>query len=72
MVNSVAAVAYYFCLALPAAFTQPGAHLIAEPCTYAAVIRGEIDPLAASQLTITEKAPSRAFSWLKAYYRFHI
>ena len=31
MVNSVAAVAYCFCLALPAAFTQPGAHLLAEP-----------------------------------------
>ena len=27
------AVAYHFCLALPAAFTQPGAHPLAEPCT---------------------------------------
>ena len=26
------AVAYHFCLALPAAFTQPGAHLLAQPC----------------------------------------
>ena len=33
MVNYVAAVAYHFCLALPAAFTQPGAHFFAEPCT---------------------------------------
>ena len=33
LVNSVPAVAYYFCLALPAAFTQPGVHLLAEPCT---------------------------------------
>ena len=32
MVNFYAAVAYHFCLALPAAFTQPGAHLFAEPC----------------------------------------
>ena len=24
---------YHFCLALPAAFTQPGDHLLAEPCT---------------------------------------
>ena len=32
LVNSVPAVAYYFCLALPAAFTQPGVHLLAEPC----------------------------------------
>ena len=24
--------AFHFCLALPAAFTQPGAHLLAEPC----------------------------------------
>ena len=29
----VPAVAYYFCLALPAAFTQPWDHLLAEPCT---------------------------------------
>ena len=27
------AVAHHFCLALPAAFTQPGDHLLAEPCT---------------------------------------
>ena len=26
------AVAYHFCLALPAAFTQPGDRLLAEPC----------------------------------------
>ena len=32
MVNFVTAVAYHFCLALPAAFTQPGNHLLAEPC----------------------------------------
>ena len=33
MVNFVPAFAYHFCLALPAAFTQPGNHLLAEPCT---------------------------------------
>ena len=33
LVNFVPAVAYHFCLALPAAFTQPGAQLLAEPCT---------------------------------------
>ena len=27
LVNFVAVLAYYFCLALPAAFTQPGDHL---------------------------------------------
>ena len=32
--NIVAAVAYHICLALPAAFTQPGDHIFAEPCTY--------------------------------------
>ena len=37
MVNFVAVVAYHFCLALPAAVTQPGVHLIAEPCTIAIV-----------------------------------
>ena len=31
-VNFVAAVTYHFCLALPAAFTQPGTQLLAEPC----------------------------------------
>ena len=32
LVNFVPAVAYYFCLNVPAAFSQPGAHLILEPC----------------------------------------
>ena len=30
-VNFVAAVAYHFCLAMPVAFTQSGAHLLAGP-----------------------------------------
>ena len=33
LVNFVPAAAYHFCLALPAEFTQPGDHLLAEPCT---------------------------------------
>ena len=33
MVNFVPALAYHFCLNLPAAFTQPGARLLVEPCT---------------------------------------
>ena len=32
LVKFVAAVTYYFCLALPGAITQPGDHLSAEPC----------------------------------------
>ena len=32
-VNFFPAVAYHFCLALPAAFTQPRDHFSAEPCT---------------------------------------
>ena len=32
LVSFVPALAYHFCLALPAAFTQPGACLLAEPC----------------------------------------
>ena len=32
LVIFVAAVAYYFYLALSAAFTQSGVHLLAEPC----------------------------------------
>ena len=33
LVNFVPALAYHSCLAMPAAFTQPGNHLLAEPCT---------------------------------------
>ena len=32
LMNLVTALAYHFCLALAAAFTQPGYHLLAEPC----------------------------------------
>ena len=32
LLNFITVVAYDFCLALPAAFMQPGAHLFAEPC----------------------------------------
>ena len=32
LVNFITALSYHFCLALPSAFTQPGAHLIEEPC----------------------------------------
>ena len=32
LVNFVPALAYHLCLALPAAFTQPGDHFLAEPC----------------------------------------
>ena len=31
LMNLVAPVSYHFCLALPATFTQPGDHLLAEP-----------------------------------------
>ena len=34
LVNFVPAVAYHFSLASPAAFTQPGDRLLAEPCTH--------------------------------------
>ena len=32
LVSFVPADAYHFCLGLPAAFSQPGANLLAEPC----------------------------------------
>ena len=32
-VNFVLSLAYHFCLNLPAAFTQPGSHLLVEPCS---------------------------------------
>ena len=34
LVTLVSTSARYFCRALPAAFTQPGAHLLAEPCNH--------------------------------------
>ena len=34
LVNLVPALAYHFCLNLPAAFTQPVARLLVDPCTY--------------------------------------
>ena len=33
LVNFVNALAYHICLALPAAFTEIGAFILAEPCT---------------------------------------
>ena len=33
LVNLIPALAYHFCLALPAEFTQPGVHLLAHPCS---------------------------------------
>ena len=33
LVNFITAVAYHFCLSLPAAFTQPGALTLADLCT---------------------------------------
>ena len=38
LVNFVAGVAYHFCLALPAAITQPGDHLLTEQCTLLALV----------------------------------
>ena len=35
LVNFVLALAYHFCLNLPAAFTQPGVCLLVEPSSYA-------------------------------------
>ena len=38
LVNFVLAVAYYFWLNLPAAFTEPGARLLEEPCSLQKVL----------------------------------
>ena len=32
LVNFILALAYYYCLALPAEFMQPEAHILAQPC----------------------------------------
>ena len=42
--NSVGALAYHFCLALPAAFMQPGTHLLADPCMYLDVAESDPPP----------------------------
>ena len=39
MVKFVTALAYHFCLTLPATFTQPGDHLTAEPCIFCLEIK---------------------------------
>ena len=41
LVNFITAVAYHFCLARPRAFTQPGTYLLAEPCTFLALLNGK-------------------------------
>ena len=43
LVNFVPAVAYHFCPALPAAFTQPGDHLLAQPCERGAAAFGDTE-----------------------------
>ena len=39
MVTFVPGVTYRICLALPAEFTQPGDHLLAQPCTIFGIVR---------------------------------
>ena len=41
LVNFVPALAYHFCLNLPAALSQPGARLLVEPCTWHDLRHGE-------------------------------
>ena len=40
LMNFVPAVVYHFCLALPAAFTQPGDHPLPDPCTLSGRLQG--------------------------------
>ena len=57
LVNFINAVAYRFCPSLPAAFTQPTVHLIAEPCTLTwAASRSPLFPL---RLQIGHKIPTK-------------
>ena len=57
LVNFITAVAYHICPSLPAAFTQPGVHLIAEPCTLTwAASRSPLFPL---RLQIEHKIPTK-------------
>ena len=52
LVNFIAAVAYHFCLALPAAFTQPWDHLLVEPCTDLQESQYDVDAIGVLPLNI--------------------
>ena len=43
LANFITALAYHFCLDFPAAFTQPGAHLLAEHCKYLVELHDSLD-----------------------------
>ena len=45
LMNYVSAVAYHFCLNLPAAFTQPGFHSFGNPCTALGASRKRPSPV---------------------------
>ena len=71
LVNFVPAVAYHLCLALPVAFTQPLAHLLAKPCTCFGEFvncHGQLDlAMRAAAAIVSALPPSNAFSRV---YRF--
>ena len=57
--NCVPAVAYHFCLALPAAFTQPGDHLLAKPCRWMWVDRKLCNCVETAKFFPSPPAPPR-------------
>ena len=55
LVNFVTALAYHFCLALPAAFTQPGARLFADLCMNSDSSPAAAVPVSSHLLQVTEE-----------------
>ena len=60
LVNFVSALAYHFCLALPAKFTQPGNHLLAQPSTASPVLTSDIGARCSSRLPVPPGAAGAA------------
>ena len=50
-VNFVLALAYHFCLNLLAAFSQPGARLLVEPCTCPLIFLAIVNALTSTQMS---------------------
>ena len=60
LVNFVPALTYHFCLNLPAAFTQPGARLLVEPCRY--LMRSQSRAQSTSTVLVVRR---HQWNWIK-------
>ena len=58
--NFYPALAYLSCLSMPAAFTQPGNHLLAQPSTASPVLTSDIGARCSSRLPVPPGAAGAA------------